>query len=130
MKNVLIIDDDVSLAESLRINLEETGDYKVRVENRSVRALSTARAFHPDIILLDYIMPGQDGGDVSASLHEDPALRDVPVIMITALISNSETGESGISKRGTTLMMAKPIRLAKLIENIESLIARRGAAAS
>lgn len=129
MKNVLIIDDDVSLAESLRINLEATGDYKVRVENRSVLALSTARVFHPDIILLDYIMPGQDGGDVSARLHEDPDLKDVPVIMITALISNSETGESGISKRGGTLMMAKPLRLAKLIENMESLMARRDAAA-
>ena len=128
MKNVLIIDDDVSLAESLRINLEATGKYNARVENRSVLALSTAHEFHPDIILLDYIMPGQDGGDVSARLHDDPALKDVPVIMITALISNSETGEAGISRRGGTLMMAKPIRLAKLIENIEALTAGQAAA--
>ena len=130
MKNVLIIDDDVSLAESLRINLEATGAYTVRVENRSALALSTARVFHPDIILLDYIMPGQDGGDVSARLHEDPGLKDVPIIMVTALISNSETGDAGIAKRGNTLMMAKPIRLAKLIENMESLLARRAAVAS
>lgn len=129
MKKVLIIDDDISLSESLRISLEATGEYQVQVENRSPHALAAARGFQPDIILLDYVMPGLDGGDVSARLHEDPVLKHIPMIMVTALISNSETGDSAISKRGGMLMMAKPVRVGKLIENVANLLASRQTAA-
>jgi DNA-binding response OmpR family regulator len=118
-KRILIIDDDLPLAQSLKLNLEDTGGYDVHVESKSMNALSTARAFHPDVILLDYIMPGVDGGDVSAQFRADASLRDVPIIMVTALISNNETGETGSVHRNGHTMVAKPVKFDKLLRCIE-----------
>ena len=116
---ILVIDDDKPLSEMVKLNLEATGDYEVRVENRSVLAISAAVQFRPDLILLDYIMPGLDGGDVSRGLHEHPVLRHVPLIMVTALVSNSEMDADGTAHRGGHLMLAKPIKLANLLCCIE-----------
>lgn len=118
-KRILIVDDDIPLTKMVKINLEETGRYLVRVENQSTAALTAAREFNPDLIFLDYIMPGMDGGDVSSRLHEDPHLKGVPIIMITALVSNSETGDLGMVMRGGHMMVAKPIKMANLLRCIE-----------
>lgn len=122
-KRILIVDDDIALSQTVKINLEETGDYLVQIENRSSHAVETAHAFQPDLILLDYIMPGLDGGDVTACFREDPLLRRLPIIMITALLSNSETGETGTIYRNGHLMVAKPIKLNKLTACIEAQLA-------
>jgi len=120
---ILIIDDDVPLTMAMKINLEATQRYEVRVENQALQALSAAREFGPDLILLDVVMPDLDGGDVSYMLKQDPALAKVPVVMVTALVSNEETGGSAVD-RGGTPMVAKPIRFDKLLEIIENEFAR------
>jgi len=119
-KRILIIDDDIPLSQTMKINLEATDDYEVLVEKKSSQALSAAREFRPDLILLDVIMPDLDGGDVSALLQSDPILHSVPVIMVTALVSNGETGSDLTVANGDTLMVAKPIRFEKLVAAIES----------
>ncbi len=113
-KRILIIDDDVALTQMVKINLEDTGNYEVLVQNRSNRAMITAREFNPDLILLDYIMPEMDGGDISAELHSDSLLQNVPVIMVTALVSNGEMNGDGFVQRGGHVMVAKPIKFEKL----------------
>jgi CheY-like chemotaxis protein len=122
-KRILVVDDDKPLANMVKMNLEGTGDYEVCIENHSTLALQTARNFKPDLILLDYIMPGLDGGDVSARLHEDPFLNSVPIIMVTALISNREMGTDGTSMRGGRIMLAKPIKFQALLDCIEKHLA-------
>lgn len=122
-KRILIIDDDVSLTQLVKFNLEATGDYEVRIENVSSHAIETALQFHPNLILLDYIMPGMDGGDVSLKLHDDPVLRRVPIIMVTALVSNREAAEDGTVQRSGYLMVAKPIKFEKLKHCIEQQLA-------
>ena len=120
---VLIIDDDVPLTQTMRINLVETGDYDVEIVNDSIQAVKRAREFRPDVILLDVVMPGYDGGDVSAQLQEDPMLRDVPVLIITALVSNDETPEGSPVESGGQTMIAKPIKFDALVAAIESKVA-------
>ena len=121
---ILIVDDDVPLTLTMKINLEDTGNFEARVENNPVKAINAAREFLPDIILLDIVMPGLDGGDVSAQLKSDRALREIPVIMVTALVSNDETGTDAVMTSGDRVMVAKPIRLEKLIEVIENHLAK------
>lgn len=116
---VLIIDDDIPLSRSMKINLEDTGDFEVRLENHSHAAVHAAREFNPDLILLDIVMPGLDGGDISAQFKADPQLSKIPVIMVTALISNEEIGDSDFLARGDRIMVAKPIQFKKLIHAIE-----------
>ena len=118
-KRILVIDDDTGLTQMLKLNLEATGNYEVCIENDSTQAVATARRFRPDLILLDYVMPEMDGGDVTSSLHEDPFLRRVPIILVTALLANKEMNRDGTSYRGGQIMLAKPVKMENLLKCIE-----------
>ena len=111
------------ITQGMRINLEDTGRFEIRIENDSVRAIATAREFQPDLIILDVVMPGLDGGDISALLKKDPYLSEVPVIMVTALVSNTETDDTSLLKSADQIMMGKPVRFEKLLEVIETSLA-------
>ena len=113
-KRILVIDDEVSFARMVKMNLEKTGAFEVRVENRAVGALAAAREFRPDLILLDVIMPNMDGGDVSKQLKRYPALKDIPIIFLTATVSQRESGDVGLNSGGE-LFLSKPISAEALI---------------
>jgi DNA-binding response OmpR family regulator len=117
-KRILIIDDEASFTRMVRINLEKSGEFEVREENRAGYALASARDFKPDLILLDVIMPTMDGGDVAASIRKDRLLRDVPIIFLTATVSHREAGPAGLNSGGS-LFMAKPVSVENLIERIK-----------
>lgn len=121
---ILIIDDDVSLTMAMKINLEASQRYEVRVVNEALKAISEARDFLPNLILLDVVMPDLDGGDVSALLQADPDLAEIPVVMVTALVSNDETGQDASLNQAGQTMVAKPIRFDKLVEVIEDHLAK------
>ena len=74
-KKILIVDDEVDLTMLVKLNLEKTGRYEVRAENRAVKALAAGREFKPDLLLLDVMMPDLDGGDVLAQFKDDSTLR-------------------------------------------------------
>jgi len=122
-KRILIVDDDVPLTGAMRINLESTGDFEVKVENDSRNTLASARRFRPDVILLDIVMPHLDGGDISAQLEADPILRNIPVLIITALVSSEEAGDRAVVDSGDQVMLPKPIQFDKLVMAIEDRLA-------
>jgi len=118
MKRILIIDDEAGFTRMVRINLEKDGEFEVREENRAGSALTTAREFRPDLILLDVIMPTRDGGDVAASMRKDRLLRNVPIIFLTATVSAREAGPDGLNSGGS-LFLAKPVSTEVLIQRIK-----------
>jgi DNA-binding response OmpR family regulator len=115
-KRILIVDDEVSFARMVKLNLEKTGAFEVRTENKATYALAAAREFKPDLIILDVIMPNLDGGDVSNQFKRDRQLRDTPIIFLTATVSKREAGEGGLNSGGA-LFLAKPV-------SVETLVAR------
>ena len=115
---ILIIDDDASITRGVRRNLVATGAYEVRQENHALVAVQSAREFMPDLILLDVMMPEMDGGAVAARLREDPLLKDIPIIFLTAIVSNEETHGSE-AYIGDEEFLAKPVDLNILIRVIE-----------
>ena len=123
-KRILIIDDDIPLTQAMKINLEETGNYEVTIENDALKAVDTARSFRPDLVLLDIVMPDLDGGDVSALFRSDPLLAGVPILIVTALVSNQETGPDAVVSSGDDLMVAKPIQFEKLLQVMEEQLAK------
>ena len=123
MKRILVVDDEPSVTRNLKLNLESSGGYDVFAENHATNALTAARIFRPDLILLDVIMSGMDGGDVVARLRADPLLRDTPVIFLTALVSNEETDGHEIVSRGETFL-AKPVDIGELKKTLEDHIPR------
>jgi CheY-like chemotaxis protein len=123
MKKILVVDDEVGFTRLLQMNLEKTGNYSVRVVNDSTKALEAARTFHPDLALLDIVMPGMDGGDLVAQMKNDPALAKIPVIMLTALVGKNEASDDAVVQSGSLIMLGKPVRLNVLIQAIEEQLA-------
>lgn len=117
-KRILIVDDDLSLTRMLKLNLHHTGRYAVHVENDPDRAIAAAREFSPDLILLDVMMPGQDGGDLAASFQASPALAKIPIVFLTAAVKKEEIGSRGGMIGGFTYL-AKPVDLEELLDCIE-----------
>lgn len=122
-KKILLIDDEAGFTELLKMNLERAGAYEVRIENDSTKAHATARAFQPDAILLDVVMPGLDGGDVQAQLQADPLLAKVPVLMLTALVDSTELSEGAVAQAGSQMVLPKPVNLELLLRVLEEIMA-------
>jgi CheY-like chemotaxis protein len=122
---ILLIDDEAEFTDLLRLNLQRTGRFEVAVVNDPARALHTAQVFQPDVVLLDIVMPGIDGGDVASSFRADPSLKDTPIILVSALVSNRESGDEELGHSGDKLVLGKPVKLEKLIKAIDQSLAGR-----
>jgi len=117
-KRILLVDDEKSLTTLLKLNLEETGDYDVRVENWAEDAYRAAVDFKPDLIFLDIIMPRLPGGNVAAQIKSDPQLRDTPIVFLTAAVRKHQVEDhDGIICDHPCL--AKPASMEEVIEMIE-----------
>jgi CheY-like chemotaxis protein len=119
---ILVIDDEPNLSDLVRLFLEKTKRFEVRVENRSAHAVAAAREFRPDMILLDIDMPGKDGGEVASELNADLALRDTPILFLSSLVSRAEAGERE-TIRGGERFLAKPVDPKVLIDAIDRILA-------
>jgi CheY-like chemotaxis protein len=127
-RRIMVVDDEPNLSELVRLFLEKTKRFEVRIENRSAQALAVAKEFRPALILLDVDMPGKDGGQVAREIQADPELKDIPIIFLTSLISRAETGDRETT-RGGMRFLAKPVNPAVLVETIDRVLgAETGAA--
>ena len=117
-KRILVVDDEPGITLSLKLNLEATQLFEVRTESESVHVLKTAHEFQPDLILLDVMMPDPYGCRVAARLHADPELKDTPVVFLTALAHNDDTGGHPVTA-GARVYLAKPVDITELVHCIE-----------
>lgn len=117
-KRILLVDDDASVTRTLQMYLEATGAYEVRAENEGGQALAVAREFKPHLILLDIVMPDVDGATLAGDIKADAALKDVPIVFLTALVTQREVGPGGRDIGGHPFL-AKPLDPEKVIECIE-----------
>jgi CheY-like chemotaxis protein len=104
---LLIVDDEPDFTALLKANLEESGDFLVRTVNDSSQALKVAKEFHPHLCIVDVVMPGMDGGDVVAQIREDPGLKEVPVMMLTALVEENPDSSDGETQTGGLPFVSK-----------------------
>lgn len=121
-KRILIVDDEPAFTRMMKLVLEKTGRYEVVGENAASNAIATARACKPDLVLLDVVMPEMDGGDVAAQIQADPQLKEVPIVFLTALVSDKES-RSGASMRAGYRFLGKLTSDADLLACIEQSIA-------
>jgi DNA-binding response OmpR family regulator len=119
---ILVVDDEPNLSGLVRLFLEKTQRFEVRVENRSTLALAVAREFRPEMILLDVDMPGKDGGEVAREIQADALLCSTPILFFTSLISREEAGERA-TMRGGMRFLSKPVDSKVLIETIDLILA-------
>jgi CheY-like chemotaxis protein len=112
-KRILIVDDKASDTRLVKLYLEETNDYLVQEVNDATAALAAAVEFQPQLILLDVLMPGMDGGDLAACLQASPSLKTVPIVFLTALVTKEEL-KARVGRAGRFPFLAKPIILPEL----------------
>lgn len=114
MKKILIVDDEPAITRLIKLNLEAIGGYEVATENKGAKAISVAREFKPDLAILDVMMPDLLGNEVAALLNDDPELRHIKIVFLTAILKKSEEGKSD---RHTTKhrMLAKPVNIDVLV---------------
>ncbi|MDO8580687.1 MAG: response regulator [Candidatus Omnitrophota bacterium] len=117
-KKILVVDDEKGFTAMLSLNLETAGQYEVRVENNPQHALEVALKFRPDIILLDIIMPNAEGPDIAFEFKNHPRLRDIPIVFLTATVTQEEVEAHG-GKIGGHSFVAKPSNLNVLLDSIE-----------
>jgi two-component system OmpR family response regulator len=122
-RRILVVDDEPGVTRSIRLNLETSGRYEVRTENRSRAALAAAREFKPDLILLDVMMPEMDGGEVAGRIKEDPFLKAIPIVFLTAIVARDET-KGHEAEVGGEYFLAKPVDLAELSRVVQSHLPR------
>jgi two-component system phosphate regulon response regulator PhoB len=119
---ILIVEDDRSLAEVLEYNLRQNG-YQTTVANDGQDGLRRARLYVPDLVLLDLMLPMVDGLEVCRRLRVDPTTRSMLVLMLTA--KAEETDEVVGFSVGTDDYVAKPFSVKVLLERIRALLRRR-----
>jgi two-component system phosphate regulon response regulator OmpR len=123
--HLLVVDDDARLRELLRRYLSENG-FRVTVAADAVEARANLASFAFDLIVLDVMMPGESGLDLTLALranHRDPRL---PVLLLTAM-AEPEDRVNGL-ERGADDYLAKPFEPRELVLRIRNIIARRGIA--
>jgi len=119
---ILVVDDEQDLRELVVANLRRAG-FETEEATEGQSALRMMRARHPDAVVLDVMMPGDDGFAVCAQIRKDSALKTTPVIMLTArgMTKDRITGlESGADD-----YLSKPFSPKELVLRIQALLRRR-----
>jgi CheY-like chemotaxis protein len=121
MKKILIVDDQLEVRELVQVTLE-IGDYQILAAENGQQAIDVAQAEHPDIILLDIMMPGSnvDGLEVCHRLKNDPATADMTIVMLSAKGQESDI-EAG-RQAGADDYFTKPFSPIALIEKVEEVM--------
>ena len=123
--HILVVDDEVGFTRLLKLNLEQTDAYEVRVVNAAEDALPAARHFRPDLVLLDVIMPRLVGGDVAAHLRADAGLKHTPILFFTAAVSKTRVREHDGVISGFPIL-AKPAGVEEIIAKIDQVLGKDG----
>ncbi|HNA98030.1 MAG TPA: MtrAB system response regulator MtrA [Marmoricola sp.] len=115
---VLVVDDDAALAEMLTLVLQSEG-FIPEMISRGDRALAAFRAFQPDVVLLDLMLPGLDGLDVCRQIREESG---VPIVMLTARTDTVDVVEG--LEAGADDYVLKPFKHKELLARLRARIRR------
>jgi two-component system phosphate regulon response regulator PhoB len=119
---ILIVEDDRSLADVLDYNLRQDG-YHTFVANDGQDGLQQAKLRSPDLVVLDLMLPLVDGLEICRRLRADPVTRNILVLMLTA--KSEETDQVVGFSVGTDDYVSKPFSVKVLLERIRALLRRR-----
>ena len=119
--NILIIEDDEIVARTIERCLRGN-EFQVNVANSGVAGLKAAHRKVPDLVILDVIMPGMDGFTVCKEMREDPILKDVPILFLTAKIK-PEDAIVGLSL-GADDYLRKPFNVDELLLRVTAILRR------
>ena len=119
--HILVVDDDVSIVKIVKGYLEQAG-YSVLTAHDGATALHTLRREKPDLLILDLMLPDQDGWDITRILRADKSLAAIPIIMLTARVEDTDM-IIGL-ELGADDYITKPFNARGLVARVRSLLRR------
>lgn len=123
MGKILLVDDEPDILELLRFNLEQEG-FMVETAETGRQALEKAMSFHPDLILLDVMMPEMDGIETCMQLRQNAKTKDVIIAFLTA--RNEDYSQVAGFDSGADDYISKPVKPRVLISRVKALLRRKG----
>lgn len=120
---VLIVDDDKMLTDMYKERLELSG-YQVDFCYNGEKGLAKVHQEKPDVVLLDIMMPKANGYAVLASIKSDPSLKDIPVIVLSALIKDTHKNQA-IEFGADDYIVKSQVMPGEIIKKIEKFLAKK-----
>ena len=121
MTTILVVDDDPAIREMLQLALTYA-DFEVQLAGSALEARDKLATMTPDLVLLDWMLPGQSGFEFARNLRRHPVHRQVPVIMLTA----RDQAEDKVAALdiGADDYVSKPFSIAELLARIKAVLRR------
>jgi len=117
---VLVVDDDPAIVEMLVELLERDGRFEVETAATGFDAGMKTRAFRPDVIVLDYMLPDINGNAVCRSIRSDESLRDVRIIIVSGVVDREHVQK--LLEDGADDFIQKPFSIEYLVNRIAELV--------
>ncbi|WP_299145900.1 response regulator [uncultured Tateyamaria sp.] len=118
-KHVLLVEDELNIIEAIRFLLSREG-WQVDTHSDGATALATIKDMRPDLVVLDYMLPGKSGLDILTELRADPAFQALPVLMLTA---RGQSRDREMAERaGVSRFMTKPFSNTEVMTAVRDLV--------
>ena len=119
-KKVLIVDDDAEIVELIRDILTRDGQYDLRTASSGYEAGMVTQQFHPDLILLDYMLPDVNGNVVCQTIRSNPEFENTRIIIVSGVIKQEEIDQP--LKSGAEDYVKKPFTISELTDKINATL--------
>lgn len=117
-KKILVVDDELNYLFIMKHMLKEHERFEVRTTYLASQVLYVAHEFKPDLIMLDCMMPGMDGGELAGQIQNDPVLKNTPFFFLTCTVSHIEASPSKCYA-GKQTYVPKDIEFDELVKLID-----------
>jgi excisionase family DNA binding protein len=115
-RKALIVDDDRELVELLQMTLEGDGRFEVRTANNGFDAGMMVKEYHPDVIVLDVMLPDINGREVCQRVRSDSSLDDVKIICISGMVERDKIND--LKAAGANEFLQKPFEVETLLTRV------------
>jgi excisionase family DNA binding protein len=119
-RKILVVDDDAELVELITDVLDKDGRFEVRSVNNGFDAGMMVKEYHPDLIVLDVMLPDINGKEVCQRVRSDPTMDDVKIICISGMVEQDKIEDLRAS--GADDFMQKPFEVDNLVDRICQLL--------
>jgi two-component system OmpR family response regulator len=122
LQRICYVEDDEDIQRIVRMSLERVGKMTVDVVSDSMTAMARIASFKPDLVMLDWMMPGMDGPTLFRKMKQDPEAAKLPVVFITAKATQRDTDE--LMELGAAGMISKPFSPKDLPDQLRAIWAK------
>jgi excisionase family DNA binding protein len=119
-RKIQIVDDDQELVELINDVLERDGRFEIRTVNNGFDAGMMVKDYHPDLLVLDVMLPDINGREVCQRVRSDKSMDDVRIICISGMVEEDKIAE--LKSSGANDFLQKPFEVEKLLERICMLL--------